>query len=162
MSSSAFIERPKIFCTRPSNWLYVQNWHKQVFFLGPRKFRILQIFKPPFIWLGSYERQSLLSRNSCLVPDSGSMPKWVPPSSLLMGWNMPSTRKGSWAIGRPFHMYQRLTLSRPRKNLKFSRSSFQTSPTSVCPFMPMEQQGIPCTHCCSPPNHRSKVAAQEV
>jgi hypothetical protein len=45
-------------------------------FLGPRNFCILQIFKPPFEQLGSYEfRQSLLSRNSCLVPDSGSTPK---------------------------------------------------------------------------------------
>jgi hypothetical protein len=45
-------------------------------FLGPIFFCILRIFKPPFKRLGSYKfRQSLLSRNSCLVPDSGSTPK---------------------------------------------------------------------------------------
>ena len=31
-SSSAFSERPKFFCTRPSNRLYVQNRHKRFFF----------------------------------------------------------------------------------------------------------------------------------
>jgi hypothetical protein len=74
-SSSAFSEKPKKFCTRPSNWSYVQNRHKEVF-LGPRNFCILQIFKPPFKPLGSYKfRQSHLTRNSCLVLDSGSTPK---------------------------------------------------------------------------------------
>jgi hypothetical protein len=74
--SSAFSERPIFFCTRPSNRSYVQNRHKRVFFLRPRNFCILQNYKPPFEGLGSYEfRQSLLSRNSCLVPDSGSTPK---------------------------------------------------------------------------------------
>ncbi len=79
-SSSAFSKRPKYFCTKPSNRSYVRNRHKPAFFLGPRFFCILQIFKLPFKQLGSYKfHQSLLSRNSCLVPDSGSMPKWVPP-----------------------------------------------------------------------------------
>ncbi len=31
MSSNAFSERPKIICTRPSNWLYMRNRHNQVF-----------------------------------------------------------------------------------------------------------------------------------
>ncbi len=35
--SSAFSERAKFFCTRPLNWSYVRNWHKQVFF-GTKKF----------------------------------------------------------------------------------------------------------------------------
>ncbi len=109
------------------------------FFLGPRNFRLLQIFKPPFKWLGSYKfLQSLLSRNSCLVLDSGNTPKWVPPSSLQMGWSTMSARKGSYPTSRPFHTYLRLTSSRPRKNLKFSRSSFRMDFTSVCPFTPVE------------------------
>jgi hypothetical protein len=37
MLSSAFSKRPKLFCTRPSNWLYVRNQHKQVFF-GTKNF----------------------------------------------------------------------------------------------------------------------------
>ncbi len=36
MLSSAFRERPKFVCTRPSNWLYVRNRHKQ-FFFGTKK-----------------------------------------------------------------------------------------------------------------------------
>jgi hypothetical protein len=73
--SSVFSKRSKIFFTRPSNWSYMRNLHKQVF-LGPRIFCILQFFKPPFERLGSYKfLQSLLSRNSCLVPDSGSTPR---------------------------------------------------------------------------------------
>ncbi len=75
MSSSVFSKRPIFFCTRPSNWLYVRNRYKRVF-LGPRIFCILQIFKPPFERLGSYKFcQSLLSRNSCWVLDSGNTPK---------------------------------------------------------------------------------------
>jgi hypothetical protein len=31
-SRSAFSKRPTFFCTRSSNWLYMRNWHKQVFF----------------------------------------------------------------------------------------------------------------------------------
>ncbi len=34
-------------------------------------------------------------------------------------------------------MYLWCTSSLPRENLKFSRSSFRTSPTSVCPFTPV-------------------------
>ena len=46
------------------------------FLLEPRNFQFLQIFKPPSKQLGSYKfHQSLLSRNPCLVLDSGSMPK---------------------------------------------------------------------------------------
>jgi hypothetical protein len=75
MLSSAFSKRPKNFCTRPSNRLYVWNQLKRVF-LVPRNSCILRIFKPPFKHLGSYKFcQSLLSRNSSLVPDSGSTPK---------------------------------------------------------------------------------------
>ncbi len=137
MLSSALSKRPKCFCTRPSNWLYMWDWHKQVF-LGPRFFCILWISKPPFKRLGSYKFcQSLLSRNPCLVPDSGIMPKWVPPSSLQMGWRTWSARKGSYPPGHPSHMYLRLTSSPPKKNLKFSRSSFRASLTSVCPFSPV-------------------------
>jgi hypothetical protein len=45
-------------------------------FLGPRNFCILQIFKLPSKRLDSYKfRQSLLSKNSCLVLDFGSTPK---------------------------------------------------------------------------------------
>ncbi len=33
-----FAREAKFFCTRPSNWLYVQNRHKQVFFSGTKKF----------------------------------------------------------------------------------------------------------------------------
>ncbi len=137
MSSSAFSKRQKFFCAGPSNWSYVRNQHKQVFW-GPRNFRILRIFKPPFKWLGSYKfRWSFLSRNSCLIPDSGSTPKWVPPSSLLTSWRMQSVRKGSCPTGHPFCTYLWLTSSRPRKNLNFSRSSFRTRHTSACPFTPM-------------------------
>ncbi len=105
--------------------------------LGPGKFCILQIFKPPFEWLDSYEFcWSLLSRNSCWLPDSGSTPKWVHPSSPQTGWRMLSARKGSCPTGRPFCMYPWLTSSRPRKNLNFSRSSFQMHHTSVSLFTP--------------------------
>ncbi len=42
------------------------------FLLEPRNFQFLQIFKPSFRGLGSYEFcQSLLSRNFCLVLDLG-------------------------------------------------------------------------------------------
>jgi hypothetical protein len=37
MLSSAFSKRPKFFCTRASNWSYVRNRHKQVFW-GTKKF----------------------------------------------------------------------------------------------------------------------------
>ena len=68
----------------------------RVLFLEPRNHCILQFFKPPFKRLGSYEScQSLLSRNLFLVLDSGSLPKWVLPSSLPMGWRILSARKGS-------------------------------------------------------------------
>ncbi len=94
------LQEAKFFCSRPSNWLYMRSRHKQVFFLGQRIFCILQIYKPSFKRLGSYEFcRILLSRNSCLVPNSGSMPKWVPPSRLPTGWIMLSARKGSWATG---------------------------------------------------------------
>ncbi len=100
-SSSAFCKRPKfsvpdhpIGCTCGIG--------TSIFFLGPRNLCILQIFKPPSKRLGSYKfHRSLLSRNSCLVPDSGSTPKWVPPSRLPTGWIMLSGRKGSWATERP-------------------------------------------------------------
>ncbi len=38
---SVFSKRPKFFCTRPSNWSYVWNQHKQVF-LGPKNFPIYE------------------------------------------------------------------------------------------------------------------------
>ncbi len=131
------LARGQSFCTRPSNWSYTQNRHKQIF-LGPRNFCILQIFKPPFQRLGSYEfRQSLLSRNFCWVPDLGSTPKWLPPSSLWMSWRTLSARRGSCPIGRPFHTYLWLTSSCPRKNPRSSRSSFLRCPTSACPSTPV-------------------------
>ncbi len=46
---------------------------------------------------------------------------------------MLSARKGSCPTGPPFRMCLRQTLSRPRKNLKSSKSSFRTSTTLVCP-----------------------------
>ncbi len=67
-----------------------------------QKFSILQsfFFKPSCKRCGFYEFcQSLLSINSCLVPDSGSMLKWVLPSRLLRGWRVLNASKGSWAIG---------------------------------------------------------------
>ncbi len=36
--------RPQFFCTRPSNRSYMQNWHKQEFFLGPRMFTLFESF----------------------------------------------------------------------------------------------------------------------
>jgi hypothetical protein len=32
MFNSAFLQESIFFCTRPSNWSYVQSWHKREFF----------------------------------------------------------------------------------------------------------------------------------
>ncbi len=132
------LREAKFFCTRPSSWLYVRNRHKRELFFGTKKLTTLQIFKPLFKQLGFYKsHQSLLSRNSFLVLDSGITPKWVLPSSLLTGWRMLSARKGSRATGRPSRTYLSWTSSHPRKIIMFWRSSFLMIPTSTSTFTPM-------------------------
>jgi hypothetical protein len=65
MLSSAFILRPNLRDQAIQSAVRASQY-KQFFFLGPRKFCILRIFKPKFKLLGSYEfRQSLLSRSFC-------------------------------------------------------------------------------------------------
>jgi hypothetical protein len=60
--SSALSKRPNLRDQAIQSAVRASRY-KQVF-LGPRNFRILQIFKPKFKWLGSYEfHQSLLSRS---------------------------------------------------------------------------------------------------
>jgi hypothetical protein len=63
--SSAFSKRPKV--SVPDHPIgRTCGISTNMFFLGPRIFRILLIFKPPFQRLGSYEFcQSLLSKDSC-------------------------------------------------------------------------------------------------
>ncbi len=137
MFSSAFSKRPKKFVVPDHPTGHTCRIGTSKLILEPRKFCILRIFKPPFKRMGSYKFcQSLFSRNSCWVPDSGIMPKWVLPSSLLTGWRMQSMRKGSCPTGLSFCTYLWLMLSRPRKNLNYSRSSFQMRHTSVSLFTP--------------------------
>ncbi len=50
--SSAFSKRPKFFCTRPSNWLYVRNQHKQVFF-GTKKI-LHSVNLQAIIWMAGF------------------------------------------------------------------------------------------------------------
>ncbi len=67
MSSSAFSKRLQFFCTRPSNWLYVQNRHKQVFW--GTKYFLHSVNLQATIWMAGF--------------------LWVPPKSffkkLLLG-----------------------------------------------------------------------------
>jgi hypothetical protein len=76
-SSSAFSKsskRPKFFCARISNRSYMQNRHKQVFW-DQEIFAFCESSSHHSSGWVHTSRQSLLSRNSCLVPDSGSKPK---------------------------------------------------------------------------------------
>ncbi len=162
MASSAFSKRPRCFCTRPSNWLYVQNQHKWVF-SGTKNFlhsanlqaiiraagflQVLPMSSSKKLLLGTGLRQLAKMSTSLKSPD---------------GLKDAECEKGSCPTSRPFCMYLWLTLSCPRKNLNFSKSSFRTVPPQYAQLLPWEQWGIPCTHCCNPPYHCSEGAAQEV
>ncbi len=134
MSSSAFSERPNFFLYQTIQLVIRVESAQASFFSGTKKF--LHSVKlqattqmAGFLWVlpKSFFKKLLLGTG--LWQHAKMSTSLKSPNRL----KMPSARKGSWATGRPFRTYLWLTLSHPRKNLKFSRSSFWTSLTSVCP-----------------------------
>ncbi len=99
------LQRQFFFCTRPSNWLYVQNQHKQEIWRPEISHSAIFFLKPLCKQCSFYKlHRDLCSRDLCWVPHSGSIPRWVPPSRLPKDWKIPSARKGSWAVGHPAPM----------------------------------------------------------
>ncbi len=133
MLSSAFSERPKFFCTRPSNQLYLQNQHKQVLFWDQENFAFrLQATIQVAVFIGVLPKTSFKK----LLLGTGLWQHAKMRTSLksLDGLKNAECKKSCWATGRPYHTYLWLTSSPPRKKRIFSRSSFQTRHTLVCPF----------------------------
>jgi hypothetical protein len=133
------LQEAEFFCTRPSNQSYVRNRHKQ-FFSGIKK-----IFH-------SANLQSTIQAAGFLQgPPRSSFKKLLLGTGLWQCAKMSTSLKSHDGLkdakcekGQlsnrppiPYVLVLRWTSKRPRKNLKFSRSSFRTSPTSVCPFTPM-------------------------
>ncbi len=131
------LARGQSFCTRPSNWSYVWNWHKQVFF-GAKKF------------LHSANLQAAIPMAGFLrVPPKSSFEKLLLGTGLWHHAKMSTSlkspdglkdaecKKGQLSHRLPIPYIPVVASSRPRKNPRSSRSSFLARPTSACPSTPV-------------------------
>jgi hypothetical protein len=132
------LARGQSFCTRPSNWSYVRNWHKQGFF-GTKNF------------LHSANLQAAIPIAGFLqVPLKSSFKKLLLGTGLWHHTKMSTSlksldrlkdaecKKGQLSHWPPIPYVPVVDIITPRKNPRSSRSSFPMRPTSACPFTLVE------------------------
>ncbi len=135
-----YSRQPKKNCTGPSNWSYVQSWHKLEYLLGPRNFALCNFFQA-----------TIQAAGFLRVPPKSSFKRLVLSTGLWQHTKMSTTlkspnrlkdleckaRKRSWAIGHPSCTSLWWILQPPRKSPKFWKSSFQMIPSSTWPSTPV-------------------------